>query len=236
MRPISRPYKELLLLILCLLIASALPALVAMLFGRFPIERDALTDATTLVYYSHEGEDEPIMLTLHELLVGTLAAYNPSDTPIESLKAQAVALRSRACCLVGYCREGDSLCDSSSHGLVYMTAAELESLCGKEEGGARYAAAEQAVAAVRDEVLRYGEDCILALTHDASEGFTKAMEGYPYLASVTTPENAPDRRGEEEGERGYGLSRAGAAIYAAQGLDYAEILLHYFPETTLNAL
>lgn len=230
----SRPYKELLILIICLLIASALPALIAMLFGRFPIEREALSDATVLVYYSHEEADEPITLTLHELLVGTLAAYNASDTPIESMKAQAVALRSRAGCLVGYCREGDSLCDSPSHGLVCMTAAELESLCGKEESSARYALAEQAVAAVRNEILRYGDDCILALTHGASSGRTKAMEGYPYLVSVVTPESIPSPNGAEA--QGYGLSRAGAAVYASQGLDYSEILLHYFPETTLSTI
>lgn len=234
MPKVSRPYKELLLMIICLLIASALPALIAMLFGRFPIKRERLTDATVLTYFSHEETDEPIMLTLHELLVGTLAAYNSSDTPIESLKAQAVALRSRACCLIGYCREGDSVCDSPSHGLVCMTASELESLCGEEEGSARYALAERAVTAVRNEILRYGDDCILALTHDASSGKTRSMEGYPYLVSVSTPEGVADSNGEEK--QGYGLSRAGAEVYAAQGLNYSEILLHYFPSTTLSKL
>lgn len=236
---VRKAYKELLLLCFCLLVGCALPALAAILFGSTPTEQDRLSDDSLLGFYTHDGE-EGSELTLHELLIGTLAAYNSADTPIESLKAQAVALRSRAACLVGYCRgEKWTLCDSISHGLYYVDIDALTSMYGKEEASARRKAAEQAVDAVRNEVLCYEESYVLALTHSASSGKTRAMEGYPYLASVTTPEGGAS--GEDEGEadedaRGYGLSRAGAALYAEEGLDYREILAHYFPQTTLTVL
>lgn len=227
-----RTYKELLLLIFCLLIGCALPALIATLFGYLPTEPKEITDEQLLLLYGHDRREEPVELTVRELLIGTLAAYNGADTPTESLKAQAVALRSRVCCLIGYCKgDGRTLCDSPSHGLAYADADELSSLWGSEEASARLEAAEKAVDAVKNEVLCYEESCILALTHSASEGKTAEMEGYPYLTSVSTPESV-----EAEGERGYGLSRAGAAIYAEQGLSYREILLHYFPETELTVI
>lgn len=234
-----RTYKEVLLLLFCLLIGCALPALVGLIFGHIPIGEAEQTDDSRILLFSCEEEDEPRELSLRALLVGTLAAYNASDTPIESLKAQAVALRSRALCLLGCCRGEGSICDSPSHGLVCADESELISLWGEDEASARLAMAEEAVRAVENEVLCYGEDYVLALTHSSSEGKTRAMEGYPYLTSVTTPEasaSGEDDGEAEDGERGYGLSRAGAALYAEQGLDYREILAHYFPQTTLTVL
>lgn len=231
-----RTHKEILLLIFCLLIGSALPALTALLFGKLPTAPAKQSDDSLLLFCDHDEGKAPEALTMRELLIGTLAAYNPSDTPIESLKAQAVALRSRALCLIGYCRGEGSICNSPSHGLVYADKDELTSLWGQAEADARLKTAEEAVRAVENEVLRYGDDYALALTHSASAGMTREMEGYPYLASVKTPEARVS--GEIEGveESGYGLSRAGAALYAEEGLGYREILLHYFPGTTLSEL
>lgn len=306
-----RSYKEVLLLIFCLLIGSALPVLTALLFGQLPTETETLCDESSLQLYRHEEEGKAIELTMRELLIGTLAAYNTSDTPTESLKAQAVALRSRVHCLIGYCRSDDySICDSPSHGLAYADAAMLASIWGSEEAAARRKTAEHAVDAVKNEVLCYREGYALALTHDSSPNETKGMEGYPYLASVATPESGEVSsvaftRSEfaalaaeklsiacPEGERweivltdgengrvetvrigeravdgdafaeamglpvdaftvtvdekvtftcrgqgsGYGLSRKGAALYGEQGLGYREILLHYFPGTTLSTV
>lgn len=231
-----RTYKEILLLIFCLLIGSALPALIALLFGKLPTQPAKQCDDSLLLFYNHDAEEEPQALTMRELLIGTLAAYNPSDTPTESLKAQAVALRSRALCLIAYCKGEGSLCNSPSHGLVYADKGELTSLWGQAEADARLKTAEEAVRAVENEVLRYGDDYALALTHSESAGVTKEMEGYPYLASVKTPEATASGENEGGEESGYGLSRAGAALYAEEGLGYREILLHYFPGTTLSVL
>lgn len=306
-----RSYKEVLLLVFCLLIGCALPALTALIFGYIPTENRSITDDSPIILYSHGEEGEGRTLTMRELLVGTLAAYNPSDTPIESLKAQAVALRSRACCLIGYCKEEQSsLCDSTSHGLAYADREELTALWGKDEAALRVELAAQAVDAVKNEVLCYDECYVLALTHSSSPGETKEMEGYPYLASVSTPEEGSENRivlsrgrfaeiaaeslgiaclegedwaieltageagrvekvqiGDREvdggdfaaamglpsdaftvtvGEEitfvcrgvgsGYGLSREGAALYGSQGLDYQEILMHYFPGSRLSVI
>lgn len=242
MRSPYRAYKEILLLIFCLLIGCALPALIALIFGQGDSADDKLSDRRELLFYCHDAEEgESTALTLRELLIGTLAAYNPSDTPPESLKAQAVALRSRAYCLVGYCRsEEDTLCDSPSHGFAYADADKLASIWGENEANARREAAATAVDAVGNEVLCYEDSYALALTHSASDGKTKAMDGYPYLASVTTPEasvtDESKAESEEQGESGYGLSRAGASLYAKQGLSYREILLHYFPGTELSVI
>ncbi len=302
---------EWLMLLFCLLLATAMPAIAALSFGRYPMGTETLSDDSRLTFYRHEGED--CVLTLRELLTGTIAAYNSSDQPAESLKAQAVALRSRACCLMGYCRGTNtrSLCDSPSHGLMYATVGELASIWGSAEASARLAAAEEAVNATADQVLYWEGDYILALTHTSSPGQTKGMEGYPYLTSVTTPESGIVSRvtmkksefaeiaaasfgiacpegedwqiyltcteagrveqvkiGDREAKgvafaaamglpsdaftitvddtavyfdckgagSGYGLSREGAALYSSQGLGYREILLHYFPDTTLGVL
>lgn len=185
-----RTYKEVLLLIFCLLIGSALPALTALIFGQEMSAPDYRSDERPILFYRHESDQTPIELTMRELLVGTLAAYNASDTPLESLKAQAVALRSRAYCLIGYCKdEADTLCDSSSHGFAYADVGQLASVWGHEEASARLEAAGEAVMAVNNEVLCYEDGYVLALTHSSSPSETKEMEGYPYLASVTTPES-----------------------------------------------
>lgn len=306
-----RAYKELLLLVFCMLIGLALPALIAFTIGYLPNEHHPMSDDGIIRLYSHEGEGGASSMTMRQLLIGTIAAYNASDTPVESLKAQAVALRSRIFCLLGYCRdEADSLCDSPSHGLAFSDVDTLAALWGRSEAVKRYEVAAEAVDAVKNEVLCHGDQYVLALTHASSPSKTKEMEGYPYLAAVTTPEvgevseltlgkrefaeiaaadfgiacpegdewsitltcsenGRVERVRIEEREvsgsdfaeamglpsdaftlsvgdavrftcrgvgSGYGLSRAGAALYSEQGLDYREILLHYFPNTELTVV
>ncbi|MBQ8381772.1 MAG: hypothetical protein IJX47_01045 [Clostridia bacterium] len=196
--------KEWLAAVFALLMATALPALTALLLGWEGGGRaDALSEETTVAVCRH-GSAESEEMPLERALTLSLAATNPSDTPAASLEAQAVVLRSRAVWWMGYCN-GDAeaaeqgsggadgrrtLCDSPAHGLPYRSERELTALWGKEEVAARIRAASSAVASTRGQVLCYGGEVIPAMVHTSSAGITRSVEELPWLASVTTPEEA----------------------------------------------
>lgn len=310
------------ILLFCLLMATALPALTARLLGILPSSREVgLTGEMSIRICCH-GSDQSEETTISRALILSLAATNRSDTPAASLEAQAVVLRSRAVWWIDYChgdeedRQGESaqkgyhtLCDSPSHGIPYRSEQSLLRLWGEQETAARIAAAEQAVEATRGQVLCFEGEVIPAMLHGSSPKVTRGVEELPWLTSISTPEEPPVtvhriaaedaraalaarfgillsadpreweiataphegvtetvRLGESQltatlfadalglpsgnlqmeataealivtctGEgSGCGLSRAGAAVYAAGGLSWGEILAHYYPDCTLG--
>ena len=344
--------KEWGIAIFSLLMATALPALVAMMAGiSAGAESGRLTDQAA-VCMSRHGTGEVEEQTMGGLIALSLAATNSSDTPAASLEAQAILLRSRGVWWMDYCTdweengstgeesgtktktetekntkkgekkqvEGDGtkkrslpvLCDSPSHGLPYLSYAELVELWGKEEADARISVAERAVKLTRGQVLCYEGEVVPALLHHSSSGVTRSVESLPWLSAVATPEMSreaisarsaeevrhmlaarfglllsPDpalwglelHKGEDgrvetvelmgeslqgsafanalclpsnafsvevksdvltfvcKGEgSGCGLSREGAAIYAADGLTCGEILAHYYPDCTVGRM
>ncbi|MBQ8288742.1 MAG: hypothetical protein IJX76_08255 [Clostridia bacterium] len=209
--------KEWVAAVFALLMATALPALTAYLFGLEGNRGvDALSEETSVVIFRH-GEEAAEEMTLERALILSLAATNPSDTPAASLEAQAVVLRSRAVWWMGYCN-GDTeqgsgeagngrtespqteglqtedlrrtLCDSPAHGLPYRSESELTAILGAEETTARIAAAEQAAASTRGQVLCFEGEVIPAMIHTSSAGATRTVEELSWLCSVTTPEEA----------------------------------------------
>ncbi|MGM9647771.1 MAG: SpoIID/LytB domain-containing protein [Eubacteriales bacterium] len=187
-----------------LLMATALPALAALLFGLSGGgEAEFLSEQTVVLICRHGGE-EADELTLERVLILSLAATNASDTPSASLEAQAVVLRSRAVWWMDYCDGGAekeqesaktpvarrTLCDSPAHGLPYCSERELTVALGKDETAARIDAAKRAVTATRGQVLCFEGEVIPAMVHTSSVGVTRSVESLPWLTSVTTPEEA----------------------------------------------
>lgn len=198
----GRLRKEWGIAIFALLMATALPALAAILVGA-AVFREAENDweDTTVCILRHgtEEESESEVLALSRILALSLAATNPSDAPAESLAAQAVILRSRAIWWMDYCKMEDAseaqsetehptLCDSPSHGLPYLSAGELATEYGSDEAAKRIAAGEQAVEKTGGQVLCYEGEVIPALMHYSSPGRTRSAAELNWLSAVSTPE------------------------------------------------
>lgn len=190
--------REWLLTLFCFLLATALPALTALACGLAPSpEEDGLTEESLLLL-CHHSEDRAEELTLERLLTLSLAATNSSDTPTASLEAQAILLRSRAVWWLDYCQgEGKeqtardalpTLCDSATHGLPYLSEAELIDLLGDRETKERIAASLRAVTATRGQVVCYEGEVVPALLHNSSSGETRSVESLPWLSAVSSPE------------------------------------------------
>lgn len=197
----GRLRKEWLLALFGLLMAMALPALAAILAGAVSSRaEEADWEHTTVCILRHraEAESEPERLPLARIMALSLAATNPSDTPMESLAAQAVVLRSRAIWWMDYCEMEEYahledevhpiLCDSPSHGLPYLSAGELATEYGSDEAAKRIAAGEKAVEMTQGQVLSYEGEVIPALLHDSSPGRTRSAEELEWLTAVSTPE------------------------------------------------
>ncbi|MBO5778615.1 MAG: hypothetical protein J6R82_03505 [Clostridia bacterium] len=110
--------KEWAIALFSLLMATALPALVAMVSGLGRSGSDVgINDHTVICLGRHEGQAEE-ELTLGRLLALSLAATNGSDTPAASWEAQAILLRSRSLWWMDYCGgvEGKSTRQEGSEG------------------------------------------------------------------------------------------------------------------------
>ena len=357
---VGRFRREWIIALFCLLMATALPALVAIVAGVSEESVDfQLSDETVFGVCRHNGAERE-EVTLGRLIALSLAATNSSDTPEASLQAQAILLRSRGVWWMNYCTIGEEdsyeeeekynstnesaqergiseepeeqngelmkesvrtqkandslpiLCDSSVHGLPYLSYDELVDRWGEKETAARISAADRAIQATRGQVLCYDGEVVPALLHHSSGSITRSVESLPWLSAVSTPEEERETvcaRSEEEvrhclaaalrlllpsdsalwelsletdsqgrvesvtilgqsfsgstvanalnlpsvafeiemeGETltficrgegsGCGLSREGAAIYAADGLSCGEILLHYYPSCTVGKI
>ena len=99
--------KEWAVAIFSLLMATALPALAAMMVGiSVGSGGEGFTENSMVCLCRHDidGTEE---LTFGRLLALSLAATNGSDTPAASLEAQAILLRSRGVWWLDYCGSGE---------------------------------------------------------------------------------------------------------------------------------
>ncbi len=188
------PVKEMALLLFCLLMATALPALAAKLRPAVPtVPTEPLTGTGMIRLYRHDGGASDA-LCLSDALALSLAATNPADTPDQSLEAQAILLRSRAVWWQDYCALGEGnqgghyLCDSPTHGLPYRSTDELIARLGRTEADARLQMAKQAVQNTDGQILCYEGEVVPALLHHSSSGMTCQVAELPWLTAVTTPE------------------------------------------------
>lgn len=190
------------IVLFCLLMATALPALLALICGGRKQAADPLPwEERQVEMLSHEDQSTEVLSFAHVLAL-SLAATNGADTPADSLAAQCVALRSRGIWWMDYCEEGEDdlsaaahhrLCDSPAHGLPYLSEEALIALYGKEEAELRLQAGERAVERTRGMVLTYQGELIPALLHHSGTGRTRSIHSLPWLCEVTSPEAREER-------------------------------------------
>lgn len=161
-------------------------------------------------------------IPLERYLAGVVASAMAADSPVEALKAQAVAARSYAARAIHgprHAAEGADLC-TTAH-------------CQPWQGAAA-AAVLQAVEATRGMVLRHDGHVIHGYSFDRCAGRTRASEeqwhtALPYCRSVP----CVHRPGPLQGH-GVGLCRHGAIQMAGQGAGCEDILRYFFTGITID--
>jgi peptidoglycan hydrolase-like amidase len=148
-------------------------------------------------------------------VASVIAAESPPGAGIEALKAQAVVSRSF------YAAAGDR-----HRGFAFCDTTHCQFLREPPPAGSAFEKAARETAGL---LLRYRGAPVEALFSASCGGRTKTLAEaglspgpYPYVA-VDCP-----CRGASRGH-GAGLCQEGAALLAATGLSFREILRHYFP-------
>lgn len=130
----------------------------------------------TAVPYISGNQAEKESPNDEELLIGMLAAAIPINYPQETLKAQAVILRTQL--------EG-----KAENGKAY-SAEEMKELWGTEAFADYYARLKTAVEETQGMILTYDGETAYAPYHAVSAGYTRSSDSlfakgeYPYLKSV----------------------------------------------------
>lgn len=151
---------------------------------KVPGEADAEKGFTVYL----EQEARTVTLTADAYLLGVLCAELSPDTPIEAIKAQAVASYTYARYRQAHTKETYDLSDQPDSGQGYLQ----EDAARKKLGDAYAAAVEvfrTAIAAVEGEQLTYEGKPILAAYHAVSAGKTESGANAfggdtPYLTAV----------------------------------------------------
>lgn len=148
-------------------------------------------------------EVEPIKIesigdkTMDEYIMAVLATYAPLNLQLDTLKAQAIIVRTNV-----YYKEqesrskGKKLADLTEEdiGLPTTTMDSLAKKYGEEEAASYISTLENVVYSTKDQVLTYGEQPILACYHYASAGKTRDYKestgiALPYLTSVDSSQD-----------------------------------------------
>lgn len=181
-----------LLLLLFILLATALPIVGANLYRRF-LHKD---EPETVSVYFHEN-NEYKSLHRDEYLLGVTLNVIDRKYSEETLNAAVIALRSACYYLKGACREG---CGADAD---YCTCKFSLSYCDNEEYLQKHGSDGQkyidsilhAIEETKGKYLLYENSYALALVHRSSYMTTQSAyealgREYPYLESVITPEKA----------------------------------------------
>jgi stage II sporulation protein D len=138
-------------------------------------------------------------MTMHDYLVGVVAAEMPADFRPEALKAQAVAARTYAVYgeLAGkHKSDGADVCTDPDCCQAWRSEDQLKKGWGDKYKD-RLASVTAAVEATDGQYLCSGGEPILAAFHSSSGGRTESSvdvwgRAEPYLVSVTSPETDGD--------------------------------------------
>jgi peptidoglycan hydrolase-like amidase len=170
----------------------------------------------------------PVVSTdLETAVASVVAAEQTAATPLEALKAQAVAARSFF--VAGRARHhGFDFCDTT-HCQFFREPPAFDhpaSLASRETAGLVLAFRGAPIAAF------YSARCG-GRTRTLAEAGLQAADGYPYF-SIECAYCARHHEGDRSGH-GVGLCQEGAARFAAErGASFADILQYYYPGTTLE--
>jgi len=164
-----------------------------------------------------------VTIDLEQAVASVVAAEAFPGTPLEALKAQAVAARSYFAA-AGSRHEDYDACDST-HCQFLRELPSAQSL------------AAQATRATAGLLLTYQGKPLAALYSASCGGSTRAIDapqaGYPYYP-VSCDYCQHHRPGLIEGHR-YGLCQRGASGMASGGATFRMILSHYYPGTAVIA-
>lgn len=154
-----------------------------------------------------------VVMEMDEYLKGVVPQEVPQYWPPEALRAQAVAARSYASTRYSHADEGADVC-TTTHCQAWSAT--------------HYDTTDQAVDDTHGVVATYGGSIIYAFFHAHCDGRTRNVQdvwgGYlPYCQSVSCPCGYSSLFGH-----GVGMCQQGARVLAEQGLNYANILRHYY--------
>lgn len=180
------------ILILCILIMSALPALILSLVK----DKGEHSDTVRLLL-EESGQIEEMAFSVY--LEGCIAADLDFDAeyPEQALLAISIATESKLLSLCGRCehaKEGSvDFCDNPDHGSGYLPESEAVKLYGKEVCNRVYTEIREAIATVLGFGVCYEGRLALTLIHDRSYLLTEdavnvGHTAIPYLCSVRTYE------------------------------------------------
>jgi peptidoglycan hydrolase-like amidase len=174
------------------------------------------------------GELTPVMsMDLETAVASVVAAEQIGSTPLEALKAQAVAARSFLVAARGR-HHGFDFCDTTHCQFLREPPAadRPAALAARETAGIVLAFRGAPLAAF------YSASCG-GRTRTLAEAGLQAAGGYPYFG-VECAYCARRHEGERSGH-GVGLCQEGAAGLAAErGASFTDILQYYYPGTTLE--
>ena len=157
-------------------------------------------------------------LALQEYLRGVVAAEMGASSPLEALKAQAIAARSYAVSNSRHSREGADVC-TTTHCQAWTVQHNQR--------------AAQAVKDTQGLVAVWGDNIIRAFYFTGCDGHTRNSEDIwaarlPYCRSVSCSKPLPALAGH-----GVGLCQSGAIAMAQQGATAQAILQHYYTGTQI---
>jgi len=167
-----------------------------------------------------DGELVPVVeMDLETAVASIVAAELPASTPLDAMKAQAVAVRSFLAA-AHHRHDGFEFCDTTHCQFLRETP----------RGGSN---AARAAETTRGLALVFQGNILAALYSANCGGHTRTLaearwteEDYPYFG-VACP-----RGGPVAGHQ-IGLCQAGAAEMAQHGVGFREILAHFYPATAL---
>lgn len=132
-----------------------------------------------------------VQMDLEEYLIGVVAAEMPAFYPLEALKAQAVAARTRAVSSRCPRYEDADICAESTCCQGFLDESERLEKWG-EDAGIMTEKILEAVQSTRSVVMLYDGEPIEVLYHAVSGGYTEDVEevfsnSLPYLRGIASP-------------------------------------------------
>ncbi len=189
-------------------------------------------DERTVVSLYHNGEVSE--LTIHEYLVGVVAAEMPASFPAEALKAQALAARTYTLYKMKLYSDGmaipDShcgaqLCSDYTHCKGFADVAKEGAALWGEASAEYLKRIEEAVSATSGIIATYNGEPIAAVFHSVSSKRTESAISVwgtdtPYLVSVESPGSEASSKYKSEVQMTAG--------------DFKELMLKYYPEMSFD--
>jgi hypothetical protein len=170
----------------------------------------------------------PVTIDLEEYLRGVVPAeVYESRTPVEALKAQAIAARTFA----ARKHLDGTVMDDTANYQAYRSS--------RAEGSPRSA---QAIQDTGGMVLTYGGEVIRAYYSNSNGGETKRTDQVwsaklPYYLNRPDPWDVAAREGKNiKASHGVGLSQVGAEYAASIGVSCEDILAFYYPGTVIGRI